>query len=685
MPIGSIIRWLAALALCVQAAPLPAQSFDLGRGREPVVSLDGLWRFEPGDSPRDPTTGAFVWAQPGFDDSSWKLLRSDTSWSDQGFPGMGGYAWYRFTIEIPPGNKPTSLLLAPIVSGFELFVEGRFDGSSGDMPPTMVPNTRFSYRLFPLTRAGSGATRNVHVAIRVWHSPVWSSYMGGGPFPFEGGSLAGDPALLANEQHHLQTSHHVLFVDMYAYSIVSALVGVVVFCLFLMRPGEREYFWFGVMLLADAAESALVILKELYAIPPVPIFDFVDAFLDAVVVLCMFLFLAKVLRARLRPVRRLILALLIFSPFPAIFYWPGWLSAPASAALQLTCMLPAMLWIFYLLILRAARGNKDAWLLLGPVFLSTGYWTIDNLVILLDQAGLVHRPDWMIYPLPLPPFTIHIQNLLNLIFLLAMLIFLIRRFSQARKREERLAGEFEAARQVQDVLMPEELEQRPGFHVHCIYAPAEQVGGDFFQQIPDPDGGMLIVVGDVSGKGLPAAMMVSVLVGAIRAEAARGTDAAALVNSLNQRMAGRARGGFTTCLAAHIASDGELTVANAGHLPPYLNGKELKIAGTLPLGILENARYESVAAKLAPGDRLTFISDGVVEAQTRAGELFGFERTRQISTASADRIAEAARAFGQKDDITVVTVDFLGVWVAQSTQVGQQMRIPGGASDFIKG
>ncbi len=684
MRIGSIFRRLAALALCVSAG-LPAQSFDLDRGREPVVSLDGLWRFHPGDSPKDPATGAFVWAQPDFDDSGWKLLRSDESWSDQGYPGMGGYAWYRFTVEVPSGDKPASLLLAPIVSGFELYADGRLDGSSGDMPPSMVPNTRFNYRLFPLTHSGSGAARAVQVAIRVWHSPVWASYMGGGPYPFEGGSLAGDPELLTNEQHHLQTSHHVLFVDMYAYSIVSALVGVAILCLFLMRRGEREYFWFGVMLLADAAESALVILREIWAIPPVPIFDFLDAFLDALVVLCMFLFLARVLRARLRPVRQLILALLTFSPFPAIFYWPGWLSAPASAALQLVCMLPAMLWIFYLMILRAARGNKDARLLLAPVFLSTGYWTIDNLVILLDQAGLVRRPEWMIYPLPLPPFTIHIQNLLNLIFLLAMLIFLIRRFSQARKREERMAGEFEAARQVQLVLMPEELERRPGFRVHCIYSPAEQVGGDFFQQIPDAEGGMLIVVGDVSGKGLPAAMMVSVLVGAIRAEASHGAGAAELLTSLNQRVAGRARGGFTTCLAAHISADGMLTVANAGHLPPYLNGAEAEIPGTLPLGILESARYESVTVQLAPGDRLTFISDGVVEAQTRAGELFGFERTRQISTAPAERIAEAARAFGQKDDITVVTVEFLGVPATVSTRSGGQVEVSSSGSVSLRG
>ena len=195
----------------------------------------------------------------------------------------------------------------------------------------------------------------------------------------------------------------------------------------------------------------------------------------------------------------------------------------------------------------------------------------------------------------------------------------------------------------------------------CVYQPAEQVGGDFFQQIADGECGMLIVVGDVSGKGLPAAMLVSVLVGAIRAEASRGTDPASLLNSLNNRMMGRSQGGFTTCLAAHISADGRLTVANAGHLPPYLNGKELDVPGSLPLGIVARMQYKATEVTLAPGDRLTFVSDGVVEARSRSGELFGFDRTRDLSRQPAEAIARAAQLFGQEDDITVVTVEFSGV------------------------
>jgi serine phosphatase RsbU (regulator of sigma subunit) len=129
-------------------------------------------------------------------------------------------------------------------------------------------------------------------------------------------------------------------------------------------------------------------------------------------------------------------------------------------------------------------------------------------------------------------------------------------------------------------------------------------------------------------------------------------------------MIGRAHGGFTTCLAAHITTGGLLTLANAGHLPPYLNGEEIPVPGALPLGILPDPEYDSTRIQLAPGDQLTFVSDGVVEAQAKLlpspGELFGFELTRALSVFPAQRIADAASGFGQTDDITVVTVEFSG-------------------------
>ncbi len=113
---------------------------------------------------------------------------------------------------------------------------------------------------------------------------------------------------------------------------------------------------------------------------------------------------------------------------------------------------------------------------------------------------------------------------------------------------------------------------------------------------------------------------------------------------------------FTTCQAAWFGPNGEVAMANAGHLPPYLNSQEVAIPGGLPLGVLPEVSYEEFRLYLHPGDRLLLLSDGVVEARQPSGELFGFARVHNLSSQSAFYIAEAAKAFGQEDDITVLTV-----------------------------
>jgi serine phosphatase RsbU (regulator of sigma subunit) len=166
----------------------------------------------------------------------------------------------------------------------------------------------------------------------------------------------------------------------------------------------------------------------------------------------------------------------------------------------------------------------------------------------------------------------------------------------------------------------------------------------------------MIVVGDVAGKGLPAAMLVSVLVGAIRTVANYSQSPSEVLAQLNERLVGRSHGSFSTALAAHISADGWVTIANAGHLSPYLDGREVELPGALPLGVVSATAYESTGFLLAPGSRLTFYSDGVVEAQNQKGELFGFDRAKALSTKPAAEIVDAAKQFGQSDDITVVAI-----------------------------
>ena len=125
------------------------------------------------------------------------------------------------------------------------------------------------------------------------------------------------------------------------------------------------------------------------------------------------------------------------------------------------------------------------------------------------------------------------------------------------------------------------------------------------------------------------------------------------------RHAAASDGGFITCLCARIGADGNLILANAGHLAPYRNGEEIELESGLPLGIAPGVTYCESTICLAPNDQLTFLSDGVIEARNPQGELFGFDRPAAISGQSAGQIAKAAELFGQEDDITVLTVSFV--------------------------
>jgi serine phosphatase RsbU (regulator of sigma subunit) len=144
--------------------------------------------------------------------------------------------------------------------------------------------------------------------------------------------------------------------------------------------------------------------------------------------------------------------------------------------------------------------------------------------------------------------------------------------------------------------------------------------------------------------------------GAVRTLAESCPSPAQLLAGLNREMVKAADGGFITCLCAQIFPDGQAILSSAGHPAPYLNGEELQIGGGIPLGILANADYSETTFHLAPGQSLMLLSDGVLEATNSAGELFGFDRTRAISSHPAEEIARRAQRFGQEDDITVLTL-----------------------------
>jgi hypothetical protein len=308
------------------------------------------------------------------------------------------------------------------------------------------------------------------------------------------------------------------------------------------------------------------------------------------------------------------------------------------------------IFVFVTLIAAAVRRNFEAGLLLVPLVLSL-VGLVEPMVLntLKESTGRDYRSPLTVMAGPIP---FHFASFGDFAGILVIVLIIFFRFLRIQRTQERQSSELEAARSVQELLIPLEKPVTPGFEVDSVYNPANEVGGDFFHVQAVGDGGMLVVIGDVAGKGLKAAMNVSMLMGALRRTSEQSPGR--ILESLNRVLVGAES--FTTCQAAWFGNNGELVLANAGHLPPYLNSQEVSVAPGLPLGVLPEIRYEELRLYLHPGDRILLFSDGVVEARKATGELFGFDRVHNLSSQTAFYLAEAAREFGQEDDITVLTV-----------------------------
>ena len=293
------------------------------------------------------------------------------------------------------------------------------------------------------------------------------------------------------------------------------------------------------------------------------------------------------------------------------------------------------------------RPQREHWTLFLALFLYA-------LPFLTHELRMLHIPTvWFPFGGPVFLFT-----WCDLAMLISFSFVLLRHFRSSQRRQQAMEEDVKQAQQVQQVLIPEELQKVPGLTIESEYRPAREVGGDFFQIIPNAnDGSVLIVVGDVTGHGLQAGMLVALIVGAIRSTAETNADPLAMMEALNRRLCGRGEA-HATGLALRIAADGSVTMANAGHLPPYLNGKELPMDGALPLGMVATAEFPVSRFQLDPGDTLMLLSDGIAEAQNKEGQLFGFERIRDLvrKPITAAEVATAAQNFGQQDDISVLRI-----------------------------
>jgi len=245
---------------------------------------------------------------------------------------------------------------------------------------------------------------------------------------------------------------------------------------------------------------------------------------------------------------------------------------------------------------------------------------------------------------------------------------------EARKRE-RLEQELRVARIIQQTLLPKELPDIPGWRLAAHWQPAQAVGGDFYDFLDLPDGRLGLVVGDVTDKGVPAALVMATTRSILRAATERLVAPGQVLERVNEMLCPDIPSKmFVTCLYAVLEpASGRLNFANAGHNLPYQRTAhgviELRATG-MPLGLMPGMVYEEKEATLAPGESLLFSSDGLVEAHNPQRELFGFPRVRALVANHAGGAAlidslmnELATFTGpdweQEDDVTLVTLERL--------------------------
>ena len=249
---------------------------------------------------------------------------------------------------------------------------------------------------------------------------------------------------------------------------------------------------------------------------------------------------------------------------------------------------------------------------------------------------------------------------------------LVRQQQVEARTRERFEQELEVARLIQQNFLPKQLPDLPGWEIAALYRPAREVGGDFYDVIPLPGGRFGFVVGDVTDKGVPAALVMAATRSVLRASAQRLVEPQAVLERVNEHLCPDMPAKmFVTCLYGVLEPEsGRFRFANAGHDLPYVKtaggSVELRARG-MPLGLMTGMVYEERETVLAPGDSLLLHSDGIVEAHAPDGRMFGFPRLKAAvakypgGAALIDLVLDDLRVHTgpdaeQEDDITMVTL-----------------------------
>lgn len=638
---------IALLAMIATSAPqMPGQisagTGSAARGDDAIPN-----RFQPGESVRyhfgDDPDGTPGWADPGLDDSSWPIAPHG-SWPLPAFYS-DGFMWVRMTVPVhgdaagPLAIRVTEKanLTDSYVVSDEVYVNGRLAGRRGSLPPhpKLVLSGRDAvYELDPGTvEPGKTAV----VAFRAWYPQILRAPTRGGVDLF----TIDEVRILRIASHSDYLAKVLASGPDLVLNCAIGLLGVGLLILWRLEGG-RQLLFSSAMLISFPLYDAVAGLEDMGLVSwPWGVDTVIFPALRLLTMAVTIEFVWATHGLRIPALKRLAQAAMIVRNGSAVIvrlavapsllaYWSDRVRLPAGGVVDLI-VLGANLYALF-----TRKHNR----------------MIAAAVALIPFSSLMQKfagvADGTIGPIHFDYF-----NLAYFVAALVLFITLGRRAWVAWRARDELRAEFETAREVQQRLVAP-AKSVPGFRIESIYEPAKQVGGDFFRVVPEGGGALLVVMGDVSGKGLPAAMTVSAVFGAL--QSTPPVSPAWILSALNTGLAGQLHGGFVTCCVARIRSNGMVTIANAGHLSPYLNGVEVEIEAGLPLGIVPDAEYKESELVLRPNESITFLSDGVVEARSKSGELFGFERTQGVIRSGAEAIARAAKDFGQEDDITVLSI-----------------------------
>jgi len=571
--------------------------------------------------------------------------------------GRYGVEWQRIQVTLPANllgpRQPLGLVVQGEDSVYEVFVNGQLIGGSGSFRTYVGPQDSRMALKIPASLTADG-----HITLAIRELNLHSGLPAPGLEPAIAPLDQTQQVLNEDTLAHLRANwqHYLCFT-------LLACTGLAFFLLFAVNTRLREYFWLGALLILLFTFRLFELASVLdFGIPSwagVVNYNFGNGVQTLIIIEFIYSFLGRHVPRFFRLVEICsalsILNIVLLAPF---------IYQAASPLVRV--MEPLFIHSYGVSILLATLAQ----LLLVPMCfrskLTEMRWIGGAILFLTVVEGRWQAGWTLTLGSPSESFRwgaldFDLRPVAWLLFAIVMLIAMTFRLRRIQDRNREVEQEMAAARSVQQILIPDELASVPGLTIESTYLPAQEVGGDFFQILPitsaaDGEGpSAFIVLGDVSGKGLKAAMTVSLIVGTLRASASYCASPAQLLGAVNRALLGRSDG-FATCLVLMVRPSGEMTVANAGHPNPYVNGVEISTEANLPLGLAADIHYTESTFQLDADQLCTLVTDGVVEAISPGGELYGFERTQAISNQSAHTIAEAARQFGQQDDITVLTV-----------------------------